>query len=403
MKVFIAQIILKCLGILPKKDIIVFESFFGKQYSDNPKAIYTYLKESSENPYELIWCVKSGFESEFEKAGISYVIRGTIRWLFLMGRAKYWVNNTRMPSWMYKSPKTVYLQTWHGTPLKKLGLDINEVRMPGVSTEFYKDNFVNEAKKWDYLISQNIYATNIFERAFEIERQKILEVGYPRNEELTHVTATEIKYLKEKLQLPKGKKIILYAPTWRDDQNFRSGQYKAIMPFDLERLHNALQDEYIILIKWHYLIHDTVRIPEKYKNFIIKAPQHISINAVFKVSDMLITDYSSVVFDYANLARKIIFYIPDYKIYKEETRGLYVSIREVFKGLCAETTTELIQKITEDGGATEEFLSAFCHLDAQNPTAQVVNQVFEFQSYQSWKEKEWGNDHNEESHHVWNI
>lgn len=123
-----------------------------------------------------------------------------------MARAEYWVFNTRLPLWIPKPKHTIYLQTWHGTPLKKLANDMEEVHMPGTNTEKYKRNFTNAAKRWDYLISPNQYSTEIFARAFKFEKT-ILETGYPRNDFLyTHNTKQIIDQLKKKLDIPVKKK-----------------------------------------------------------------------------------------------------------------------------------------------------------------------------------------------------
>lgn len=159
---------------------MIFESFSGKQYSCNPRAIYEYMEEH--NPeYELLWSVNPKFVAVFEAYGVPYVKRFSISWLFKMGLAKYWISNSRLPLELPKPKKTIYVQTWHGTPLKKLGVDIDEVHIPGQTTEQYKADFVKEAQKWDYLISPNAYSSAIFRRAFGFTGEMI-ESGYPRND-----------------------------------------------------------------------------------------------------------------------------------------------------------------------------------------------------------------------------
>src|SRR5690625_3166812 len=144
-------------------NIIIFESFLGKQYSDNPRAIYEYLQRNHLNK-KMYWSVDGKSVHQFKELNIQYVRRFSFKWMFLMNRAKYWVTNSRLPLWIPKSKDTIYLQTWHGTPLKKLATDMDEVHMPGTNTKIYKKNFVTEAQKWDYLISPNAYSTEIFKR-----------------------------------------------------------------------------------------------------------------------------------------------------------------------------------------------------------------------------------------------
>src|SRR5690606_17947812 len=128
--------------ILPKNNnLIVFESFLGKQYSDNPRAIYEYLKEHYPR-YKMYWNVERKSLYKLENLDVKYMRRFSLTWMYAMNRAKYWVSNSRLPLWIPKPKNTIYLQTWHGTPLKRLAADIEEVHMPGTNTEKYKRNFL---------------------------------------------------------------------------------------------------------------------------------------------------------------------------------------------------------------------------------------------------------------------
>src|SRR5690606_3287214 len=146
-----------------RKKTIIFESFHGKQYSDNPRAIYEYLKDNQYD-YRMYWSVDQRYIDVFKDKSIKHVKRFSIKWLFLMARAEFWVTNSRLPLWIPKSNHTTYVQTWHGTPLKKLAADMEEVHMPGTDIIRYKNNFLKESSKWDYLISPNAYSTEIFKR-----------------------------------------------------------------------------------------------------------------------------------------------------------------------------------------------------------------------------------------------
>ncbi|MGG1586271.1 CDP-glycerol glycerophosphotransferase family protein, partial [Bacillus pumilus] len=123
-----------------KKKTVMFESFNGKQFSCNPRGIYEYMKENHPE-YTLIWSVKKGHEAPFKEKDIYYINRLSLKWIFAMARAEYWVVNSRLPLWIPKPEHTTYLQTWHGTPLKRLAMDMDEVHMPGTNTKKYKKNF----------------------------------------------------------------------------------------------------------------------------------------------------------------------------------------------------------------------------------------------------------------------
>lgn len=376
--------IFKLFGeLLPKKqNLIIFESFFGKSYSDNPRAIYEYLKQHHPE-FKLVWSADRRHLKTFKKHNLPFVKRFSIKWLFSMTRAKYWVVNSRMPLWLSKPKGTIYVQTWHGTPLKKLGVDIENVQMPGTNTEKYKRNFLFEASKWDYLISPNRYSTEIFQRAFGFQKT-IVESGYPRNDFLiTHNDPETIKKIKQQMNLPLDKKIILYAPTWRDNQYYAKGKYKFDLQLDLKKMQSIFGDNYIFLLRLHYLVAENLDL-SPYQNFAYDFSKHDDIRDLYLISDILITDYSSVFFDYAILKRPMVFFVFDIDDYRDRLRGFYFDFEKYAPGPLVKTTDELIaeiQKIEESGFEStnpkfEDFYAKFCSLEDGNASKRVVETIF---------------------------
>lgn len=380
----IAQWAYKCLfqivSLLPKKkNLIIFESFLGKQYSCNPRAIYEYLLEKYPE-YEMVWSVDSRFEKSFLEKGVPFAKRFSVKWLYLMARARFWVMNSRMPLWIPKPKGTIYLQTWHGTPLKKLAFDMKEVHMPGVSTEQYKKEFYQESRYWDYLISPNRYSTEIFKRAFRFEK-KMIESGYPRNDIFYQPNRDEVaNAFKKEHQLPEDKKVILYAPTWRDHQYLASGKYKHDLHLDLNMLKMELGNEYIIILRMHYLVAENFKL-DAFKGFAYDFSKHEDIRELYLISDLLITDYSSVFFDYANLKRPMIFFTYDLEEYKGEIRGFYFDFEKEAPGPLVSTTEEVIAAIKDlettknDQQLPKEFYQRFCYLEDGHSAERVVNEV----------------------------
>lgn len=376
MKVKMAKLIMCLFTLLPVKKIIVFESFFGKQFSDSPKAIHKFLLENkNEYAYRLIWAVKPGYEDEFIKQNIETVKRGSFKWLVLMARASYWVNNVRVPDWVVKNKKTTYLQTWHGTPLKKLGLDIEKLTMPGIDQATYRKTLVSDTSKWDFLIAQNDYASEKYQSAFNLSADKVKVTGYPRNDFLKNFDVDFVDEMKKEIGISTSKKVILYAPTWKDNNSYEKGSYRSVLDIDLEKMHSVLGSEYVLLIKWHYLISDQIKIPEKFKDFAIKVPQTYDINSYFVISDFLITDYSSVFFDYANLQRPIIFFTPDWETYQNEVRGMYSDIIADLPGIVVDTTTALIDAIITPSYPSTQFVESYCSQDDGTATERIVSSV----------------------------
>ena len=343
------KIVFKLAGIIlpKKKNRIVFESFLGRQYSDNPRALYEYIIDNYEDKYDLIWSVDRRHVKLFQEKGLPYYRRFSIKWLLAMNTAGVWISNSRLPLWIPKPKKTTYLQTWHGTPLKRLALDMDEVHMPGTDTERYKKNFTTESKKWDYLVSPNHYSTEIFKRAFNF-KQTMLETGYPRNDYLVNFNDENyIHKLKVDLGIPRNKKIMLYAPTWRDNEFYGRGRYKFDIQLDLDKMKETLGDEYIILLRMHYLIAENINV-EKYEGFVIDFSSYEDIRDLYLVSDILLTDYSSVFFDYAILNRPMYFFTYDLESYRDTLRGFYFDFEKDAPGPLLFNTSEVIDAITSE-------------------------------------------------------
>ncbi|WP_082233332.1 CDP-glycerol glycerophosphotransferase family protein [Halobacillus massiliensis] len=377
------KVVFQLFSYLPsKKELVVFESFHGKQYSDSPRAIYEYMKEQTPS-YELIWSADRRHYSEFVEKGLPVVRRFSLKWLLVMTRAGYWVTNTRLPNWLPKPKGTEYVQTWHGTPLKRLAADMDEVHMPGTNTLKYKSNFVKEANKWDYLVAPNEYSSEIFKSAF-LFGKNMIESGYPRNDYLYKENKPEtIRELKRQLNLPEDKKIVLYAPTWRDNQFYQRGKYKFDLSLDLQEMKNKLGDEYIVVLRMHYLIAENFDLGP-FEGFAYDFSKHEDIRDLYLISDVLITDYSSVFFDYANLRRPIIFYVYDIDEYRDSLRGFYLNLEKEAPGPLTKTTSEVIESIKKFeqnnyklDDSFEAFYERFCAWEEGESSKRVVETVFE--------------------------
>ncbi|WP_108584757.1 CDP-glycerol glycerophosphotransferase family protein [Paenisporosarcina sp. OV554] len=365
------------MGLLPKKrKLVMFESFHAKQYSDNPRAIYEYMKEHYKE-YQLLWSVDKQAIKLFEEFQVPYIRRFSIKWFLTFPRAKYWVNNVRLPGWMPKPQGTVYVQTWHGTPLKKLGLDIEEIHMPGTKTDNYKKNFINESQNWDYLVSPNPYSTEIFKRAFHYNGD-VIESGYPRNDILTTHSDAAIDEIKQKLGIPHNKKIMLYAPTWRDNEFYSKGKYKFKFQFDLDNWKKEFGAEWVLLTRMHYLVAENFDF-STHEGIVYDVSSYPDIRDLYVSADLLITDYSSVFFDYAILNRPIVFFMYDLATYRDQLRGFYIDIEEEAPGPIVQTEEELFDAIHElvrfnvdTNPKFKSFINKFSSLEDGHATRRVV-------------------------------
>ena len=326
-----------------KNNVIMFESSNGRNYTGNPRYIYEEMvRQGLDNEYKCVWSLT---DTNIPIPGnCTKIKRPGMKFLFYSLRSKFWIFDSRHQYYLKKNKNTRYIQTWHGTPLKKLALDMDKVNSSETTDiDDYKAKFKKNSSLWDYLISQNSYSSKIFKRAFAFDGE-MLEIGYPRNDILINENnETKINEIKERLNIDKDKKIILYAPTWRDNEFHKKGIYKFATEMDFNAMKNALSDEYVLIVKFHYLVKDEIKWDE-YRDFIIECNEMWDIQELYLISDILITDYSSVMFDYALLNRPILFFTYDLDFYKDNLRDFYFDINTV-PGPLIETTEDLVDFI----------------------------------------------------------
>lgn len=360
---------------------ILFVSFHGRGYSCNPKYIHQYMIHHPEyKDYTFIWACKKFKVVKIEHAKV--IRYNGWKYFYYLSKAKYWFVNCKLPRHVIKKPGQVYLQTWHGTPLKRLAHDIvvteNEsFYRSGMSREEMHNTYDNDVAKYDYMISPNPFSTEKFQSAFQIDRKRLIETGYPRNDFLTNLTNEQILQLREKYHIPEDKKVILYAPTWRDNAYDNRG-YVFELQADFIKWKEKLGDEYIVIFKPHYLIANRFKKSKEIKDFIKNIRADRDINELYAISDILITDYSSVFFDFANLNRPMYFYMFDLQSYKEELRGFYFDIYETLPGDIIENEDELLDKILEnnyDYDRLKAFNQEFNSLQDGNCSKKVLDIV----------------------------
>ena len=361
-----------------REDWVFVESFFGKSYSDSPKYLYEYLYDKYGDQYRFIWCLNR--RTREVKGRPSICRRHSLRYVYYTARAKYFICNTRQPAWFKKRKETVFVETWHGTPLKKLAFDLEDIH--AVSQD-HKKLFYSQSKEWDYLVSANRFSTDVFERAFCFPREKIIETGYPRNDILYSEHAGRIaEEVKRELGIPKGKRVILYAPTWRDNQFYEKAKYKFTLVLDLERMRREFGNDSVLLLRTHYYIADRLEL-SGLDDFVYNGSGYGDVSRLYLVSDICITDYSLVFVDFANLKRPLLFFAYDLEDYKEEIRGMYLDMEKELPGPVVQTNDELIDALRHLDEVTEQyreryerFYDKFCHIDDGNAAERVVQAVF---------------------------
>lgn len=355
--------------VLPiNKKTVVFQSYWGKSYSCNPRAIYEQMIDEKMN-YNYVWFFNN--ENKRLKGKGESVRINSWKYYYYLATAKYFINNANFPDFYHKRSKAVEVQTLHGTPLKTMGIDV-----PGeVDTETKLAKFLRRCGRWDYLTSPSRYVTELSKRVF-VYKKEVLEFGFPRNDKLFRENNEgRIAELKKSMGLPEDKKIVLYAPTWRTKKNFK-------LKLELDKMQEVLGDEYIVILRLHYFVANSLNIA-RYKNFAYNFSFYDDIQDIYLVSDLMITDYSSVMFDYAILNRPMLFFTYDLEAYRDQLRGMYLDFEQEAPGPLLRTTDELIDQIKNInrfdenyGKKFEDFREKYCQFDDGNASLNVIKSVF---------------------------
>lgn len=366
---------------------ILFEAFGGRNYTCSPKAIYEKMLTMPEfENFKFVWAFKEPGKHEIQADERTKIIKSKSKEYYkYCSIAKYWIVNSIMLEHVTKKEGQIYVQCWHGTPLKKLRYDI-EVTGAVLNTikEIRKRNDI-DAKRFDYFISPSKYCTEKFASAFNLKAlgkdNIIIEEGYPRNDFLFNKTEKDIIEIKRKIGIPLDKKVIFYLPTFRDNQHTSGVGYTYKLELDLDRFKKKFEDEYVMLFSPHYFIANSIDL-SKYEGFIINVARYDEINELYLVSDIIMTDYSSVFFDFANLKKPMIFYMYDYEVYQGKLRDFYISLDEL-PGPIAKTQDELeryLENIEEEAEKNIEkyikFNQKYNYLDDGNASERVIKAIF---------------------------
>lgn len=366
---------------------IVFESYLARSFADSPKAIYEYMLSAQKyKEYRFVWAFVDPSKYSFLENERTKVVKyRSVGYYLAYARSRYWVVNGWIPFRIEKKSEQIMLQTWHGTPLKRLRNDImsNSKHATLSHTKVVKDN-LRDTKRYDYFISPSKFCTKVFTSAFDLKElgkeNTIIEIGYPRNDFLYSYTEKDTKAIKKRLSIPKNKKVILYAPTWRDDQHKKGIGFTYDLGLDFKKLYDKFGKDYVVLFRAHYNIATGFDF-SAHQGFVYDVSKVDEVNELYVISDMLITDYSSVFFDYANLRRPILFYMYDLKYYQTELRGFYIDLDEL-PGPILQTENELYDAIKNVNTFFKEykqkynkFNKTYNYLDSAQSSKKVIEKV----------------------------
>ncbi|MDK4063608.1 glycosyltransferase [Staphylococcus pseudintermedius] len=359
---------------------ILYQVRDGKSITDSPYAIFLGLNahETFSN-YQHIWVVDHPdtlvfYQEKFKVfQNVSFVIKESNEYLKALTESKFLINNATFPAYFTKKPEQVYINTWHGTPLKHMGFDVKNNLKGSQNT---MKNFLAS----DYMISPNAHTTNIFKHAFKLDglySGEILEIGYPRIDLTINTTANEAReYLAEHLNLKKNP-IILYCPTWRG-KNVNDPENSLLNIFEeIKLLNQKLPHQ--VLVKVHPFVYSKAKEMPELKPYLV--PDFLDTNQLMPAVDLMITDYSSIFFDFLVTDKPIVFYVPDLDKYQNE-RGVYIDLCAL-PGPVADNIQDVITLVSnesyKDTDVQEKyakFKHNFVNYENGSVTERLIESVF---------------------------
>ena len=327
-------------GDIGVEDAIYFESFIGKFCACNPKAIFDEIRRR-ETGLTFYWGVKD-LSVPIPAQATAVTIRSA-EWWRVRHQARYLVTNDWLHETFYHRPHQRVMQTWHGTALKLLGLD----RWKARDSSSFVRSVQKESGRWDLLLAENAYSVDLMRRAYDYSGQ-VLESGYPRNDVLTNDAGAAIReQLRSLLGIRPDQQALLYAPTWRDDRTSIPNE------LDLAALAERLGDAFVILARGH--ANTLRRNAELNLARVIDVTSYPEASDLFCASDLCVTDYSSVMFDFTVTGKPLLFFTPDYERYMNEQRGVYFELRDRAPGPLLNTMDEVADAVAHSATIRQQW------------------------------------------------
>lgn len=329
--VVVFSLLFRFIGLFVKTDPkqVMFQSLIGRNFGDSPKVIFEAMKK---DPYfkdfKYVWAFDD--PDKFDVEGAEKIKLTSLSYFITALKSGVWIANVNIErGLLFKPKKTVFLNTGHGAQFK---LDGNA----------QKNRNDYDYSDVDFFCAFSEFDREIIIRDYKVKREATVKCGIPRDDELYEVTQDRIDELREKFDIPKGKKVILYAPTWRDSADGGSN-YTIAPPIDISKWQEKLGEDYVVIFRMHHL--STKLLGINFDDFVRDGSKEQNVNELLMIADVLITDYSSIAFDYAILKKPIIAFAYDYEEYLE-TRGLNEDLYTMFKGSVFKTEDEVINHIT---------------------------------------------------------
>jgi CDP-glycerol glycerophosphotransferase len=356
------------------REAVAYDSFNGKQYSDAPRAVHeAFLARDADLAHT--WVTRDGQAPVPEGTGT--VEANSRAWFEALATSRYIVANTHLPPWIRRRPGQVIAQTWHGIGFKRVAFDMDSVQFANPT---YLDKLAEEAPNWSFLVSPSSFCTEIMRRAFRYEGE-IAEIGSPRNDLLfTADRAAITDRVRRTVGVPGDRKILLYAPTWRDNVFYGPGRYKFDMRLDVSQFPPEFQREYALLVRRHpntvddLLGHDS--------DFVFDVANYPDVRDLLVAAEVLVTDYSTISLDFLNTGRPVLFYTYDLASYRDNLRGFYFDLEGEGPGPVLETTDQVVAALGDLDAVAhqyrdryERFRQIYCHAEDGHATDRLIDRL----------------------------
>lgn len=367
--------VLRAIGFANRKfaldrDLILFESHMGKQYSDSPRAIYEEL--SRQRPDLNVFWSTADF-SDFGVCPTHMVRRHSDSYARILARASVLVDNQGFPSYFKTRPDQMYLQTWHGVPLKQMGKDSHSKSAKELA------EIRQSVANWTLTFEPSPYYKRYLNEAMFYDGPT-LEAGLPRNDVLLQISENDEAKARANLGLREGKRYVLWAPTFRETGKYGVPSLDSIL--NLEELVEKLSDDVVLLVRPHYL--NKMVIPKHLSEKVLDVSGIDEISKLYIAADMLVTDYSSVMFDFAITGKPIVIFAPDYDDYRASQRGVIFDIASESPGPFVSDEASLVREIEqslEEPGEREqysEFITKFVGANYKSASKAAVERILEW-------------------------
>ncbi|MEV7466575.1 CDP-glycerol glycerophosphotransferase family protein [Streptomyces kronopolitis] len=356
----------------PLRDTVLYSSFGGRAYGDSPRAVHEELVRRDLDA-EHLWAVRDAQSAVPETARA--VLVGSAEWHGALAHSRWVVTNTHLPRWFTRRGGQRIIQTWHGTPLKRIGADLAGTLCAGLAHLAPRPRV---SRQWSVLLSPNAHSTPVLRSALGYSG-RLVETGLPRTDALFAPDRDRIAAaVRARLGIEPGRRVVLYAPTPRDDLAYDAGHHRLHLPLDLDLARRELADDHVLLVRGHPLVAD--RLPAHHAPFALDVSAHPDATELLLAADVLVTDYSSLAVDFANTGRPMLFLTPDLPHYRDTLRGFTLDFEARAPGPLLTDTGELIDALGDltaiaaaGAEAYADFRGAFCHRDDGGAAGRVAD------------------------------